>query len=451
MQMLKLTILIILFAGGNIFAQLPHSFTKVAEDSMDNFISSVAVSSEGVIFAAGDSGLYAYQFSGSLFINTAYTGINSGNVYDLAVDLNGTIFLVADSGLYAYNYDGYFFSNSAYIDIQTNRIAIGSDSSIFFITDSSLFAYIYDGHSFVNTAYINIKSSGVSDIAVNSDSSVFLASDSSLYSYSFDGSSFIFTDSIHCNGSAKSVDIGSDGKIFVVTSTQNSSGIQYSNLINLYAFEYNSLSFSFIAQSCALDSLDCPADVTIKVSQKGTIFMCGSTITGNCGHSPQDQTISLGLYAYNFIGSTFTKTAYIDDWEIGASIDISLDGTLFVNGFIGNLGGCYDGIIAYTYSGATSISSELLKNPNKYVLLQNYPNPFNPTTTITYQLPVVSNVELNIYNLLGQKVATLVSEKQSIGNYKVEWDASSFTSGIYFYRLKTDKGFIQSRKLILLK
>jgi len=83
--------------------------------------------------------------------------------------------------------------------------------------------------------------------------------------------------------------------------------------------------------------------------------------------------------------------------------------------------------------------------------LQNYPNPFNPTTTITYQLPVVSNVELNIYNLLGQKVATLVSEKQSIGNYKVEWDASSFTSGIYFYRLKTDKGFIQSRKLILLK
>ena len=96
--------------------------------------------------------------------------------------------------------------------------------------------------------------------------------------------------------------------------------------------------------------------------------------------------------------------------------------------------------------------SKVKKNkPEQFALFQNYPNPFNPTTVISYQLPAVSEVDLSIYNILGQKVTTLVSEKQPAGTYKVEWDASSFSSGIYLYRLETDKGFVQSRKLILLK
>jgi hypothetical protein len=84
-------------------------------------------------------------------------------------------------------------------------------------------------------------------------------------------------------------------------------------------------------------------------------------------------------------------------------------------------------------------------------LSQNYPNPFNPITTISYQLQVTSHIELSVFNILGQKVATLVSEKQLTGTYNVEWDASGFSSGVYIYRLQTDKGFIQSKKLALLK
>ncbi len=90
-------------------------------------------------------------------------------------------------------------------------------------------------------------------------------------------------------------------------------------------------------------------------------------------------------------------------------------------------------------------------NISSFSLLQNYPNPFNPKTTISYELPVFSEVELNIYNLLGQKIAKLVSEQQTAGSYKVEWDASAFTSGIYFYRLRINTGFVQTKKLILLK
>ena len=73
--------------------------------------------------------------------------------------------------------------------------------------------------------------------------------------------------------------------------------------------------------------------------------------------------------------------------------------------------------------------------PKKFVLSQNYPNPFNPTTTISYQIQKTCEVELSIYNLLGQKVATLVSEQQPAGVYQVQWDANDFASGIYYYKL----------------
>ena len=87
---------------------------------------------------------------------------------------------------------------------------------------------------------------------------------------------------------------------------------------------------------------------------------------------------------------------------------------------------------------------------NEYKLEQNYPNPFNPQTVITYQLSGISQVELNIYNMLGQKVAVLVSETQPAGNYRAEWDATRFASGVYFYELKAGS-FQKTRKMLLLR
>ncbi len=93
--------------------------------------------------------------------------------------------------------------------------------------------------------------------------------------------------------------------------------------------------------------------------------------------------------------------------------------------------------------------------PDKPQLHGNYPNPFNPTTTLSYSLPKATDVQLEIFNVLGQRVAILVDENQEPGKYKVVWDSkddngSHVASGIYFYRLTTETMTI-NRKMILLK
>ncbi len=93
--------------------------------------------------------------------------------------------------------------------------------------------------------------------------------------------------------------------------------------------------------------------------------------------------------------------------------------------------------------------------PTEFVLGQNYPNPFNPTTTIDYSVPAQSRVEIQIFNVLGQTVRTLVDEDQTAGSYKVTWNCTDdggrqVSSGIYFYRI-TAGSFTQSKKMVLLK
>jgi hypothetical protein len=88
--------------------------------------------------------------------------------------------------------------------------------------------------------------------------------------------------------------------------------------------------------------------------------------------------------------------------------------------------------------------------PINYSLFQNYPNPFNPRTTIKFALSKPGNVSLNIFDILGRGIATLVSRYLFAGTYSVQWDANKFPSGIYFYKLQTDL-FSETKKLALLK
>jgi len=105
------------------------------------------------------------------------------------------------------------------------------------------------------------------------------------------------------------------------------------------------------------------------------------------------------------------------------------------------------------YGGTFEYSNEIeveVRIINKFTLEQNYPNPFNPSTKINWQSPVGSYQTLKVYDVLGNKVATLVDEYRPAGNHEVEFDASSLASGIYLYQLRTGE-IILTKKMVLIR
>jgi len=107
----------------------------------------------------------------------------------------------------------------------------------------------------------------------------------------------------------------------------------------------------------------------------------------------------------------------------------------------------------YTPVGMNSFENEI--NPESFQLKQNYPNPFNPETNIAYRLSENSQVELVVYNALGQKIKTLVNKEQGAGEYSIIWNGKDdfdtyVSSGVYLYQLKSGS-FVMSKKMVLLR
>lgn len=106
--------------------------------------------------------------------------------------------------------------------------------------------------------------------------------------------------------------------------------------------------------------------------------------------------------------------------------------------------------IWYTIDLVVGIDEYFELLPEKYQLFQNYPNPFNPVTTIKYSVPKQALVTIDLYNLLGQKVRTLVNGKKAPGTYEVKLQAANLASGLYVYRMYS-KDFHAVKRLIVLK
>jgi len=121
----------------------------------------------------------------------------------------------------------------------------------------------------------------------------------------------------------------------------------------------------------------------------------------------------------------------------------------------------FTGVIAAFYGTVTGIKEQTSEIPTTFGLDQNYPNPFNPSTNIKYQIPSTGRVNLSIYNILGQRIATLKDEVQSVGYYNVIWDGrndfgSQIASGVYFYRIEAKpvdggEAFTSIKKMLFLK
>ena len=121
--------------------------------------------------------------------------------------------------------------------------------------------------------------------------------------------------------------------------------------------------------------------------------------------------------------------------------------------------GTTNGSLAITKNSSAfpgmSIPSQNESVPSKFRVEQNYPNPFNPTTEIRYELPEKGHVVVAIYNSIGEKVRTLLSQEQTAGPYQVRWDGTNeggknVASGVYFYRIQTGTQ-TTSKKMLLTK
>jgi len=140
----------------------------------------------------------------------------------------------------------------------------------------------------------------------------------------------------------------------------------------------------------------------------------------------------------------------LSGWKLTTAYSISDDGSVIV-GFGKSPNTGIEGWRAVIQPITGIDDQSTIGIPDEFSLKQNYPNPFNPSTTIRFELPVSSQVDLRIYNLLGQEVAVLINnEELSSGVFKYNFNASQLPSGVYFYRIIT-KEFVRTKKMVLLR
>jgi hypothetical protein len=193
-----------------------------------------------------------------------------------------------------------------------------------------------------------------------------------------------------------------------------------------------------------------PVDLTsfTASTSRGKIFLNWSTATelNNLGfeverkiinNDKEGQWVTLGFKEGAGTTTEPMEYSYVDD--ISSITAASLAYRLKQIDFNGS----------YEYSDEVLIEVEI-PIPLEFALHQNFPNPFNPVTTINYSLPVKSQVELVIYNALGERLKRLVSGEKDAGYHKVEFNAKSLPSGVYFYHLKAGD-YVATKKMILIK
>lgn len=169
----------------------------------------------------------------------------------------------------------------------------------------------------------------------------------------------------------------------------------------------------------------------------------GSKIPELQGRYVYADFVSGNIWSFAWDGESATDNQLIDTFDQYQLITFGEDQNreLYLGSFDNNI---------YTFRTTATSNKEEETTPFAIQLHQNYPNPFNPITQITYDLPEAANVELSVFNMLGQKIRVLESARKAAGSHTVTFDASALNSGVYIYLLRADQA-VFTRKLMLLK
>lgn len=227
--------------------------------------------------------------------------------------------------------------------------------------------------------------------------------------------------------------------------------MQYSSVNPCPQYLNERLIDSLAARNIGFASNSCNAGILLNDTNEVLIF--GVERKSKCFGMPGYHTMFLERYTYDIGLSTFTYCFY----QPYGCYTYNLTGAVINSVVYGDTSG------ASALVGIVSIDNTV---PTEYSLSQNYPNPFNPQTKIKFSIPLSRGVtdmgngrpaadrgvfvSLIIYDLLGREIATLVNEELRLGTYEADWDASKFSSGVYFYKLITNE-FSETKKMVLMK
>ncbi len=163
-----------------------------------------------------------------------------------------------------------------------------------------------------------------------------------------------------------------------------------------------------------------------------------------------------GSYPYTTGRLYYTPNGGANFMQLQSLQNFNVKGFSFVNAYTGYVCGDSGVVLKTTNGGLTFVDPTSSNIPDRFLLHQNYPNPFNPVTKIKFDIPLNKggdqglSVKLIIYDVLGKEVATLLNEQLQPGSYSVDWDASNYPSGVYFYKLEVGD-FVQTKKMVLIK
>jgi len=396
----------------------------------NNLISSLAVSGEN-LFAGTEE---------SVFLSTN----NGENWVDLNSGFGATTFEVADTNIYAGSTKGVYLSTNTGKDWER-------------ILDSLLFV---SGLAVVGP---NLLAGGDGGIFLSDDNGASWAPvDSGLPFPSFDGHYLVRQ---NINGT-NSTDVfvataaaGQPGESIYRSIDNGLSWTQVGNgLPNFFYFEIKPLaslpnsngsttiltSIHPLCQTCTQGvyrSIDNglnwePADTLMKQISS---FAVSSSYASNY------------LFAGTYLNGVFLSTNSGTSWtQVNSGLaDLDIQSLAITDTYL--FAGTHSGVWRRPLSEMiTDVENRSNYNPSTFTLEQNYPNPFNPSTTIKFQVPNSSFVNLKVYDILGNEVATLVNEEKPSGTYEVSFDAKGLSSGIYFYKLQAGS-FVETRKMILMK
>jgi outer membrane protein assembly factor BamB len=364
----------------------------------DHVETTPAVGADGTIyFGSWDKYFYALNSDGIL--KWKYL---TGNLIrsSPAIGADGTIYFGADENLYALNPDGTLKWKFLTGIIVRSSPVIGTDGTIY-ITSSTYDVFAINPSGSLKWNY---KSNWVLDatIAIGPDGTLYFAADKNLNALNPDGTlKWKFP---VLAGAASFPSIGHDGTIYLGSEDHN-----------LYAVT---------------------SDGTLKWKAQAEDSASGSLAIGF------DGTVYFGsydnyLYAINSDGN--------QKWKVKAPFDFNNSPAFGQNGTL------YIGVGDKFYAFAPEkFILSVNENPVSFKVYEPYPNPFNPTTTISYTLPGPGYVSLNVYNISGQKTASLVNGFVSAGKHDITFDGSGLSSGIYFYRFETAK-LSKTGRMMLLK